>query len=39
MRLEDALILLNKRIGKKVSIEFVRDKQTIKIAYKLVSII
>lgn len=39
MRLEDALILLNKRIGKKVSIEFIRNKQTVKISYKLVSII
>ncbi|HRH57035.1 MAG TPA: aspartyl protease family protein [Chitinophagales bacterium] len=37
--LEDALLLLNKRIGRKITIQFMRNNVSNKITYKLVSII
>lgn len=39
INLEDALLLLNKRIGRKITIQFMRNNVSTKITYKLVSII
>ncbi len=39
LKIEDALLLLNKRIGKKISIQFLRNKTITKVSYKLTSII
>jgi hypothetical protein len=39
LRIEDALSLLNKRIGKKIILHFKRNNVVTKITYKLVSII
>jgi hypothetical protein len=39
LNLEDALALLNKRIGRRITIHFLRDNVITKISYKLVSII
>lgn len=39
MKFENALLLLNKRIGRKISIHFRRNNEMQKITYKLISII
>ncbi len=39
IQLEDALILLNKRIGKKITVTYIRNSVTTKITYRLESII
>ncbi len=39
MNLEDALSLLNKRIGKKITIQYQRNNIKTKVTYKLISII
>lgn len=39
LKLEDALMLLNKRIGRKITIQYMRNNVLSKISYKLVSII
>lgn len=39
IELEDALILLNKRIGKKITVTYIRNSITTKITYRLESII
>ena len=39
IQLEDALRLLNKRIGKRINLQFRRNNTLTKISYKLVSII
>ena len=39
INIEDALLLLNKRIGKKITIQYQRNNVISKVTYKLVSII
>ena len=39
INIEDALLLLNKRIGKKITIQYLRNNVISKVTYKLVSII
>jgi hypothetical protein len=39
MKIEDALYLLNKRIGKKINLQFKRNDVKQKVSYKIISII